>query len=164
MQLPLWRDKQEIGLVIVVVEHQQVTSVLLSRTSLSPTGEANLAFTDLTTKVAVVGTIKTDASKPVLQQMVWGPVKKASSLEELLHPEEIKNLSSVAVTPSSLCSGLLQQLNSAAIAVTLATQAFLANCWAAWWAPNCWVAAAAYAAALLNYYGILEQAKSTGCL
>jgi len=76
-QIPLLWDEDNLELLIVTIEPERVSSVLLSRIGLVREKQAaQIALTDLSTRMVTTATVKTTEAKPVLQNVAWGLAKE----------------------------------------------------------------------------------------
>jgi hypothetical protein len=156
VQLPLWWDDHNMELLIIAIEQDRVSNVLLSRITLQKEKEtAQIALADLSTGLAMTGRVISAQGKPVLDQVVWGAGEGVSTLDQLLRPVP------EATEVTKLCNWSHPDVVLATAALTLATQAMYAACWWAWWTPACWLAVVAYGVTLLSYNNVLRQ---HGCL
>ncbi|GIW33929.1 hypothetical protein [Meiothermus sp.] len=153
-QIPLWWDENMLELLIVTIEHEKVVDVLLSRITFEREMQtAQIAFTDLSTRVVAIAKLSTVEGKAVLQQVIWGIGKGASSISQMLQPNPTEI--------SRLCNWQHPDIVLAITGLTLATQAMYATCSWGWWMPACWGAVAAYGVALVSYYSAL---RAHGCI
>lgn len=164
VQIPLWWDSNGFELITVGIDRGQVTSVLLSRVEVSGEVQAlEVAFTDLSTQLAVVGLVGLNQDKPVFEMSSWGRSKNTLSLQGLLTVES--NGNSGLTKQQASCAEVIAQLTLAIAGLAAATYGLYAACNPfTWWTPACLAALVGYALAYSNYNYWVNQANRYGCI
>ncbi|GEM83786.1 hypothetical protein MHY01S_19520 [Meiothermus hypogaeus NBRC 106114] len=161
-QIPLWWDENTLELLAVTLNHQQAISLVLSRVTFQAQGEpVQIAFTELTTGLAVVGLVSSEFGRPAFQMVKWGASKNALSINSLLAVQVDRT--EMPSFQQANCAEIVAQLIAAGAALALATYGLSACNPFTFWTPWCLAALAGYALALSNYNYWANQAIRYGC-
>ncbi len=164
IQVPIWWDENSLELLTATIEQEQVLSVLLSRVTFDKTEQSiRVAFSDISTNLAVTGLVEPSQGQPVFHKIAWGVRKGTHSLDELFEVQAFEKDS--LQYQQANCAEITANFIAAAAALTVATYSLFASCNPfTFWTPPCLAALIAYSLALNSYYYWANQMTRYGCV